>query len=101
MKVKPQTTEHYILAALGGVLVVLFVGYVYLLSASVVHVVIQKEMKRDFTKLHSEIAAVETTYIAAQHAVSADIASLDGFVAVTEKIFIDRSEPSLVLSETP
>lgn len=93
--------EQYALTGLSILLGGLFLAYMYFVSASIVHVVIQKEMKRDFTHLHSEIAQLETTYIAAQHAISADIASLQGFVATTEKVFIDRNPGSLVLRENP
>lgn len=98
-KLPTLSIEQYALAGLGTLLLALFLLYAYLVSASIVHVVIQKEMKRDFTMLHSEIAQLETTYIAAQHAVSADIASLQGFVATTDKIFIDRNPGDLVLRE--
>lgn len=91
-------TEHYYLALASSLLLVLVGLYMYLISASVVHVVMQKEIKHNFAELHSDIAALEAQYIAAQHAVSADIASMHGFVATAEKIFIERSDSVVVVS---
>lgn len=72
-------------------LVSLFVLYIYFVSASVLHVVMRQEVERKTSNLHSEIAALETEYIQAQHAVSEDIAKQQGYVAVESKIFIDRT----------
>lgn len=72
--------------------------YVYFLSATVVYVVIQKEIRSQIGELNAEISSLEAEYIERQHAVSDEIASLQGFVPTGKKIFIDKSETSLVLS---
>lgn len=89
--------EHYYVAGAFGALLVLVSLYGYLLSATVVHVVMQKEMRQEIRAVHSEIAELEAAYIARQHAISNEIALLDGFEEVTEKVFIDKSAASLVL----
>ena len=71
--------------------------YIYLLSSTVIHVVMQKEISRELQDLNSEVAALEATYIEKQHSMSNEIATLQGFVTVTEKVFIDTEESSLVL----
>ena len=70
--------------------------YIYLLSSTVVHVVMQKEINRELQDLSSQIAGLEATYIEQQHSMSNEVATLQGFVTVTEKIFIDKGESSLV-----
>jgi hypothetical protein len=95
---KEQKDRLYVVSAL-SMLLFLFSLYVYFVSASVLHVVMQQEMQQNITSLHTEIGTLEAQYIAAQHAVSADIATRHGYVAATEKIFIDRSESTLVLAE--
>ena len=70
--------------------------YIYLLSSTVIHVVMQKEISRELQDLNSEVAALEATYIEKQHSMSNEIATLQGFVTVTEKVFIDKGESSLV-----
>ncbi len=80
-----------------GVLVGL---YLYMLSASVVHVVVRKEVHRSIVDLKSEIGELEAEYIAAQHRVSSHVANLDGYISVSDKIFVDRTPSSLVLSTT-
>lgn len=69
----------------------------YFVSTTVVHVVLRKELDQDIAALHSDIATLEAEYIAAQHAVSAHIASLPGFIENPDKIFIDRGADALVV----
>lgn len=80
------------------ILCMLFAAYVYFLSASVIHVVIRKEITSEVALLHSDISKLESEYIKRQHAVSDDIAARKGFIAVNDKIFLDRSDTTLVLS---
>ena len=82
---------------LTAVCVALFCLYIYFVSASVVHVVLRTEVGRDVTLLSSEISELEGKYIEGQHKVSADIASLQGYEKIGDKIFIKRTEDSLVL----
>jgi hypothetical protein len=77
--------------------IALFVVYVYLISASIVHVVIRTEIDQDITQISSEISTLETKYIEAQHKLSSDIASLQGYKQTADKIFIDKTADSLVL----
>jgi hypothetical protein len=76
--------------AVGFFCVALF-SYMYFLSASVMHVVVRKEVDREYVRVASEVGALESEYIEVQHSVSEDIASLHGFVKTDAKIFIDRS----------
>lgn len=93
-----QKTEKNICIVLAVVLVALFAAYVYLVSASIVHVVIRTELNQEIQKVSSEISIMEGSYIAAQHKVSASIATLQGYTENSQKIFIDRSAPAFVLS---
>jgi len=96
---KLQKDRLYVMSAF-SCLAILFALYVYFVSASVLHVVMQQETERKISTLHTKISQLEAEYIAAQHAVSADIASLQGYVATDDKIFIDRTDPTLVLSDS-
>lgn len=80
-------------------LLVLFALYVYFVSASILHVVMQQEMERNVSLLHTEISKLEAQYIDAQHALSDEIALMHGYEVADEKIFIDRSDTRLVLSD--
>ena len=93
--------EKQYLMVMFGVLVLLVLSYMYFVSMSIVEVVMRQEASRDIRSLQTEIALLETTYIDAQHAISADIASLQGFVQTADKIFLDRTPSSLVLREIP
>ena len=81
-----------------AVLLGMFALYIYFVSASVVHVVMRKEINHEITRVSSSVGQLESQYIESQHAVSADIASLEGYRETDDKIFIDRTTTSLVLS---
>ena len=71
---------------------------IYLLSSSVMHVVMRTETNHSASELKSQISLLESDFIAAQHAVSQNIAYLEGYEHVNEKIFVDRNAPSLVFN---
>lgn len=89
--------EKTLFLGLSCVCLALFSLYIYFISASVVHVVMRTEISQEITKISSEISELEGDYIEAQHKVSSDIASLQGYTQTTAKIFIDRTPASLVL----
>ncbi len=80
-------------------LVVSVLCYMYFLSASVVHVVMRKEIDKEISAQSSAVGSLEASYIEMQHAVSADIASLRGFTRTDEKVFIDRTVGTLSLRD--
>ena len=99
-KAKAQSIHIEKIACIGLFLLCLglVVLYMYLLSASVIHVVIQKETKQSIVTLNSEVSQLENRYMDAHHQVSAQIASLEGYSEIKEKVFIDRTPSTLVLS---
>ena len=82
----------------------MFIGllglYMYLVSATVMHVVLQTETRQEIKSISSDISVLENRLIVAQHKVSKSIASLEGFTEVNDKVFIDRAPESLLLSNT-
>jgi len=91
--------EQKVCIALGTLCLVLFVMYVYFISVSVVHVVIRTETNQEMKKVSSEISLLEGRFIEAQHKVSSNIASLQGYTQTSKKVFIDRAAPAFVLSD--
>jgi hypothetical protein len=73
--------------------------YLYFLNLSVVHVVMRKEANLEQNRLRAEIAALESSYIEAQHLIAGRIASRTDFSVDSDKIFITRGETSLVLRD--
>jgi hypothetical protein len=71
--------------------VAVFMAYVYFVSTSIADVVIRKEVDKKINDLGTSISQLEAEYIEMQHAVSSDIATHRGFLAVDTKIFIDRN----------
>lgn len=84
---------------LGGlVLFALGLGglYFYFLSMSVIHVVISEEVGEKINMTQGEIASLEATYMDKQHSISMEVVERNGYIASGKKIFIDRSEDSVV-----
>jgi len=98
-RTKQNNLQKQVCIALVGLSVLLFATYIYFISASIVHVVIRTETSQELKKVSSEISLLEARFIEAQHRVSSDVASLQGYTETSNKIFIDRTEPSFVLSD--
>lgn len=81
-------------------LVFVMIGlYMYLLTMSVVHVVLHKELVQQIRVTETEIATLESDYIVAKHQVSDRIAAAENFTETSDKLFVQRSTDStLVLS---
>jgi hypothetical protein len=98
MKVQTlQTERHLITVSCIGLLFVSVISYMYFLSLSVVHVVMRKEVLQEINQLRSEIAFLESSYIEANHVISQQVATADGFSAVKDKVFIKSGGEGLVL----
>lgn len=73
--------------------------YMYFLCFSVVHVVMRTETEHAIAGMHRELSELETKLMLAQHRVSAEVASLSGYVEPVARVFIDRSQSGLVLRD--
>ena len=91
-------TGKRIVFVLAGLIVLLGILYTYVLSMSVVHVVIRTEIQKDIKEMSAEISRYESSYIASQHQVSEQVATRAGYVEIAEKDFINRADPQVVLS---
>lgn len=78
--------------------VTVFSLYMYFVSSSIVDVVMRKQVDRELLTLGTTVGRLESEYIEMQHMVSSNIASQRGFVTADKKIFIDKTEETLVLS---
>jgi len=81
---------------LGAILLSCVAMYMYLLTMSVVHVVMRKEATQNLRALESEIAALETDFMLAQHEVSNAIVNNQQYIETSEKIFVARQKPATV-----
>lgn len=89
-------SRKVITSILGVLLLTCIVLYMYLLTMSVVHVVMRKEATQDLRALESEIAALETDFMLAQHVVSTAIVDNQQYTETSEKIFVTRSKSMAV-----
>jgi len=89
--------EKLMFVALFSLLLSLAALYMYFLSATVLHVVMQTETDQEINAINSEISELESSFIIAQHKVSSGIASMEGYSEVSSKVFIDRAPDSLAL----
>ena len=88
--------ERYQTSALLIVLVCMLVAYFYLLSSSVVNVVVSREYVQAQREVASSITELEAEFIQMQHTVRRDVALQQGFVAVAEKTFVMPFDTTLV-----
>jgi len=88
--------ERLLLIALFFSLCGLIGLYFYFLSFSVIHVVMNEETNEQINKVQSEIARLEAIYMEKQHSLSIEAATRSGYIASGKKIFIDRSNTSVV-----
>ncbi len=89
-------TPQILAGLLGLCLVLLLVAYMYFLSASVVQVVLRKELQEKSRSLETDIAMLESTYLERQHTVSERIASVSNLSETSEKIFVTRAKATTV-----
>jgi len=90
--------ERVWVLSLGGVLISIFALYMYFVTTSVVQVVMRQEINQEITKVKSQISALEVEYMALQYSISDEIALHEGYVAVDEKVYIERAPSTLTLS---
>lgn len=89
---------HFFYLTLSCFVVVVFL-YMYFVSSSILNVVMLKEVDAHLAEVQTSIGDLESTYIEVQHDVSNDIATHRGFVVAEKKIFIDRTEDTLVMAQ--
>jgi hypothetical protein len=97
--IKPRTVLQSRKVMMSILMMAIVVGvllYMYLLTMAVVHVVMRKEATELARTLESEIAALETEFMVAQHVVSSAIVKNQQFTQTSEKIFVKRNQDSLV-----
>jgi len=92
---KFRTLTAYITPGATTAALVCFIGlsvvaYIYFVAASVLHVVVRQDAEETASSLQSDIAALETQLIAAQHEISSRLALLDGYNDDENKIFVVR-----------
>jgi hypothetical protein len=73
-------------------------AYLYFLNLSVVEVVMRTEYDVEVRDINTEIAALESRFITAQHEITQRIGDLEGFGDEVDKIFVSREQAALALS---
>lgn len=92
-----QTKKRLFFMAL-STLFIFFGMYVYFVSASVVQVIARKEVEREIVKVNSHIGDLESDYINAKKAITADTLARHGFVvASADKVYVQKAATNLVL----
>lgn len=94
-QVRQHDIETKINLSLAGLIVLLFVLYMYFVCASVVHVVVRSQVNNQMQQVASDISQLDGQYMAEQNKVSIEIASLDGYTDITKKIFLNRDTENL------
>jgi len=95
----PYAREQRVFFAALSLLLILFGTYIYLVSASIVHVIVRKEIDREIAHLNSRIGDLESAYIAAHERLTEEAVAAHGFVAISEKVYVEKAPTNLVLAD--
>ncbi len=85
-----QHAELRIFWVLSSAVGLLLASYLYLVSSSIVNVIVRGELENTIAATHSELSTLETEYLAKKNAVSLDRAFALGFHASGEKRFVAK-----------
>lgn len=95
----PSQQQCAVIVPVFGSLLLLSVAfYMYFLSMSVVHVVLQKETSHKIDETKTQITSLEEKYIDAQHTISDRIANVENFADTSNKIFVRRDAHAVAYS---
>lgn len=85
-----RNAELRIFWALSLLVGILLASYLYLVSSSIVNVIVRGELENKITTAHSSLSILETEYLAKKNAVSFERALALGFHAVGEKQYVAK-----------
>lgn len=66
--------------------------YIYFISASVINIVLRKEMLLEISAAHSRIGDLEAQYLAITNTIDANYAEAEGFAFVDSPVYVSRSD---------
>lgn len=93
----PQTLERTLFIGVAILFLISFGLYIYFISASVVHVIVHKEIDQEIASLNSYISELETEYIAVRDSITLEEAHHRGFVAYDSRVvYIGARDTNLV-----
>lgn len=81
-----------------SVLFILFLAYIYFVSAAVAHVVVRQELSQEITDVQTRISELEAQYILAKDGVALEMAMERGFTVTEEKVFVAKQVDAVALS---
>ena len=83
--------QRNVIWSLFAILATLTALYMYFISFSIVHVVLQKETEQAISKENARLGTLEAKLIASRRAITEDVVLAQGFVPVARKQFATRS----------
>lgn len=98
-KIKRVQRDGAIVYLLLTMFFVLLLLYTYFVTTAVMHVAMRVETESAMAKVHSELSELESSLMFAQHRISEEVASLEGYTEVSTRTYVDRRGSSLVLRE--
>jgi len=91
--------KKHLIWGLFGAIATLATLYMYFISFSIVHVVLQKETEQAISKESARLGALESQLLAKREAITEDVVLARGFVPVLGKQFASRK--SLLTTALP
>lgn len=91
--------EQRLFFAQVALLLALFAGYVYFISASIVNVVLRQEAMVEISNLHSAISEREAEYFTRKQSLDIAFAKSEGFTDLSSKRYITEEGGKVVRSD--
>ncbi len=86
-----QAVERRAIIIAVMLILLLSVLYAYFVISAIVSTVVYKDININISKLHSEIASLETEYIISKNNITGELALAIGLKEITDKTFIKRT----------
>jgi type II secretory pathway component PulM len=83
-----------------SLLLLLSVLYIYFMISSVVHVAARQELARAERKTSAEVAELETKYLTKTESITDSYARSLGYVAISERSFVEKPANTLSIKNT-
>jgi hypothetical protein len=91
-------TKSRLLGGAGIICVISFACYTYFLAASVLNVVVRKQIDTDISTIHTTLDELEARYIVATTRINEETAKERGFIEREEKTYLTAKSNTVVLS---
>ncbi len=86
-----RISEKHVVVFLVGTILFLAGMYGFLVSSSIVNVVVRKEIEQEISRSYSRMSEIESEYLLLTNAITPSLAHELGFSDIQNKVFVTRT----------